>query len=91
MHGDAMLFVREDAVEATWSIIEPILGNATPVLVYEPGEWGPAEADRLVPISEGGIIRKRRLRLQLGFTRYNKLFTTVLQARDLLRIARIYH
>ena len=47
MHGEAMLFVREDAVEAAWSIVEPILGNVTPVHSYEPGEWGPTEADRL--------------------------------------------
>jgi glucose-6-phosphate 1-dehydrogenase len=47
IHGDAMLFVREDAVEAAWSIVEPVLGNATPAHVYEPGAWGPAEADRL--------------------------------------------
>jgi glucose-6-phosphate 1-dehydrogenase len=47
MHGDALLFVREDAVEAAWSIVEPILGNATPVHSYKPGAWGPTEADRL--------------------------------------------
>jgi len=47
MHGDAMLFVREDAVEAAWSIVEPILGNETPLYPYQPGSWGPAEADRL--------------------------------------------
>jgi glucose-6-phosphate 1-dehydrogenase len=47
MRGDEMLFVREDAVEAAWSIVEPILDNAVPVHAYEPGSWGPAEADRL--------------------------------------------
>jgi glucose-6-phosphate 1-dehydrogenase len=47
MHGDGMLFVREDAVEAAWSIVEPILGDVTPAHVYEPGAWGPAEADQL--------------------------------------------
>ncbi len=45
MHGDATLFVREDSVEAAWSIVEPILGNVTPVHPYEPGTWGPAEAE----------------------------------------------
>src|SRR6202171_4941956 len=29
MHGDAMLFVREDAVEAAWAIVDPILASAT--------------------------------------------------------------
>ncbi len=47
MRGDPTLFVREDAVEAAWSIVEPILGDASPLLDYEPGGWGPAEADRL--------------------------------------------
>jgi len=47
MHGDAMLFVRQDAVEAAWTIVEPILGNATPIHPYEPGTWGPAEAGHL--------------------------------------------
>jgi glucose-6-phosphate 1-dehydrogenase len=47
MRGDALLFVRQDAVEAAWAIVEPILGNVTPVHAYEPSTWGPAEADRL--------------------------------------------
>ncbi len=47
MHGDALLFVREDGVEAAWSIVDPILDSATPLHVYEPGTWGPGEADRL--------------------------------------------
>jgi glucose-6-phosphate 1-dehydrogenase len=47
MHGDAMLFVREDAVEAAWAIVDPVLGNTTPLEEYEPGSWGPHEAIRL--------------------------------------------
>jgi glucose-6-phosphate 1-dehydrogenase len=47
MEGDAMLFVREDAVEAAWSIVDPILGTVTPVHEYQPGTWGPSEADQL--------------------------------------------
>jgi glucose-6-phosphate 1-dehydrogenase len=47
MHGDALLFVREDAVEASWAIVEPILGFSVPVHEYQPGSWGPPEADRL--------------------------------------------
>jgi len=47
MAGDAMLFAREDAVEAAWAAVQPILGNATSIHEYEPGTWGPAEADRL--------------------------------------------
>ena len=42
-----MLFVREDAVEAAWAIVDPILANATTLHQYEPNSWGPREADRL--------------------------------------------
>jgi glucose-6-phosphate 1-dehydrogenase len=48
LHGDAMLFVREDEVESAWRVVEPILGDATPIHEYEPGTWGPAEAAALV-------------------------------------------
>jgi len=47
MEGDATLFAREDGVEAAWEIVEPILGNVDPVCFYEPGTWGPAEAEVL--------------------------------------------
>ena len=47
MHGDTLLFVRSDAVEAAWAIVEPVLGHATPLFDYEPGTWGPMEADGL--------------------------------------------
>jgi glucose-6-phosphate 1-dehydrogenase len=47
MRGDKMLFVREDAVDAAWAIVDPVLGDATPVHEYEPGTWGPPEADQL--------------------------------------------
>jgi glucose-6-phosphate 1-dehydrogenase len=47
MAGDGTLFAREDEVESAWQIVEPILESSTPVHEYEPGSWGPAEADRL--------------------------------------------
>ena len=47
MAGEGLLFVREDAVDAAWAIVEPILDNVTPVREYKKGTWGPAEADRL--------------------------------------------
>ncbi len=47
MEGDALLFAREDGVEAAWRVVEPILGNATPVHPYACGSWGPADADAL--------------------------------------------
>ena len=51
LRGDAMLFVREDEVEAAWAIVEPVLGHAAPVHEYEPGTWGPAAADAIAPES----------------------------------------
>ena len=47
MAGDPTLFAREDAVEAAWEVVDPILGSATPVHEYEPGSWGPTEAAAL--------------------------------------------
>ena len=49
MKGDATLFAREDYVEEAWRIVEPVLGNATPVYEYEPGTWGPPEAAEIAP------------------------------------------
>jgi glucose-6-phosphate 1-dehydrogenase len=48
MHGDQLLFVRQDAVEAAWAIVDGILGaDTTPLHSYAPGSWGPPEADAL--------------------------------------------
>jgi glucose-6-phosphate 1-dehydrogenase len=54
VRGDTTLFAREDAVEAAWRVVDPILENdVTPLHEYEPGTWGPAEADRIIG-GEGG-------------------------------------
>jgi glucose-6-phosphate 1-dehydrogenase len=45
--GDPLLFAREDCVEAAWGIVEPILGDVTPVHMYEHQTWGPLEAGGL--------------------------------------------
>jgi glucose-6-phosphate 1-dehydrogenase len=45
MQGDATLFAREDYVEEAWRIVDPVLKAGTPVHEYEPGTWGPKEAD----------------------------------------------
>jgi glucose-6-phosphate 1-dehydrogenase len=49
MAGDATLFAREDYVEEAWRIVDPALKAATPVHEYEPGSWGPTEAERVTP------------------------------------------
>lgn len=53
MRGDSTLFTRSDEVEAAWRIVDPVLKGwaaypDTPVFGYEPGSWGPAEADQLL-------------------------------------------
>jgi len=48
MEGDGTLFVREDSVEAQWRIVDPILGNVTPIHEYDQKSWGPPEADQLI-------------------------------------------
>ena len=47
MKGDALLFVRQDEVEAAWAIVDPILGDVVPVHPYGNGTWGPVEANCL--------------------------------------------
>ena len=47
MSGDGTLFAGQDGVEAAWAVVQPILGSVTPVHLYEPGTWGPPEAEKL--------------------------------------------
>jgi glucose-6-phosphate 1-dehydrogenase len=47
MEGDTSMFAREDSVDAAWAVVEPILGDVTPVHEYAAGSWGPVDADRL--------------------------------------------
>jgi glucose-6-phosphate 1-dehydrogenase len=48
LDGDRWLFARQDTVEAAWSVVDPVLGDATPLHPYARGSWGPNEADRLL-------------------------------------------
>jgi glucose-6-phosphate 1-dehydrogenase len=43
--GDQSLFAREDSVEAAWRVVDGVLDDQTPIHAYEPGTWGPPEAD----------------------------------------------
>ena len=52
MVGEATRFTRQDGVEQTWRIMQPLLDAPPPVHVYAPGSWGPAEADGLVEGSQ---------------------------------------
>jgi glucose-6-phosphate 1-dehydrogenase len=48
LHGNHTLFTRQDAIEETWRVVQPLLDDPGPVHPYEPGTWGPAEAMDLV-------------------------------------------
>ncbi|BDG02341.1 glucose-6-phosphate dehydrogenase [Anaeromyxobacter oryzae] len=47
--GDSFRFAREDYVEEAWRIVDPAIKTGTPVYPYEPGTWGPREAEGMVP------------------------------------------
>lgn len=53
LKGDASLFTRADSIELAWKLVDDIFAgweseHAPPLAFYEPGSWGPAEADKLV-------------------------------------------
>ena len=48
MAGDGALFTRQDAVEAAWAVVDPVLSDHHPALPYAPGTWGPTAADALI-------------------------------------------
>ena len=48
LQGNASLFTREDGVEETWRIVQPLLDDPPPVERYDRGSWGPKSADRLL-------------------------------------------
>jgi glucose-6-phosphate 1-dehydrogenase len=51
--GDATHFAREEAVEETWRVVQPLLDAPPPVEVYRPESWGPRAAEPLAS-SVGG-------------------------------------
>lgn len=48
MAGNGALFTREDAVEAAWAVVDPVLNNHPQVVSYRRHGWGPKEADALI-------------------------------------------
>ncbi|NYF78992.1 glucose-6-phosphate dehydrogenase [Granulicella arctica] len=57
MMGNQRRFARQDYVEQSWRILDPILSHEAPVHTYEPGTWGPSEADVLTAEYEGWFNR----------------------------------
>jgi glucose-6-phosphate 1-dehydrogenase len=70
LEGDASLFTRQDSVEETWRIVQPLLDAPPPVEPYKPGSWGPASAEKLLdghpswrdPWLHSHATRRHRLR-----------------------------
>ena len=52
LSGNRSLFSREDAVEAAWTVVDPVLSRHQPVHPYEIGTWGPQEADSLLDVDD---------------------------------------
>ncbi|MBV9353033.1 MAG: glucose-6-phosphate dehydrogenase, partial [Mycobacterium sp.] len=48
MRGDSSQFTREDDVEETWRIVQPLLDTPPPIEPYTPGSWGPSGTDTLL-------------------------------------------
>ena len=53
MVGDGALFTSQDAVEAAWTVVDPVLVAHRAALPYAPGSWGPSSADALIA-ADGG-------------------------------------
>ncbi|HKB52382.1 MAG TPA: glucose-6-phosphate dehydrogenase, partial [Ramlibacter sp.] len=53
MAGERALFTSQDAVEAAWAVVEPVLTVHPPALSYQPGTWGPRAADALIAEDAG--------------------------------------
>jgi glucose-6-phosphate 1-dehydrogenase len=51
--GNQRPFVREDAIEESWRVLQPLLDAAPPLHTYAPGSWGPGDAERLAASSGG--------------------------------------
>jgi glucose-6-phosphate 1-dehydrogenase len=61
MAGNGALFTRQDAVEAAWTVVDPVLRRHEPVHAYEAGSWGPGEAETLIA-QDGGWHNPERSR-----------------------------
>ncbi len=55
LRGDPGLFGRQDSIEAQWAVVDPILGDSTPVYEYARNTWGPREAVRLIEGDDGWL------------------------------------
>jgi glucose-6-phosphate 1-dehydrogenase len=57
--GDGTLFPRQDVIEETWRIVQPLLEDPPPAEPYAPGSWGPESCEELVA-ADGGWVAPRQ-------------------------------
>jgi glucose-6-phosphate 1-dehydrogenase len=51
LDGERWLFAQQDTVEAAWRVVDPVVGDVSPVVTYAPGSWGP-DSSFLLPAGE---------------------------------------
>jgi glucose-6-phosphate 1-dehydrogenase len=59
MAGDDMLFSSEEAIDAAWTVVDPVLKTHRRVRSYLPGSWGPKASDELIA-ADGGWLNPER-------------------------------
>jgi glucose-6-phosphate 1-dehydrogenase len=52
LNGERWLFASQDTVEASWRVVDPVVGDVVPVHPYTRGTWGPDQATTLLPTGE---------------------------------------
>jgi glucose-6-phosphate 1-dehydrogenase len=55
IHGNPIRFARQDYVEEAWRIVDPVLDSVTPIYPYQPGSWGPPQADDIADAVGGWV------------------------------------
>jgi glucose-6-phosphate 1-dehydrogenase len=48
LDDDRTLFLRQDAVDRAWAVVQPVLDDPPPVHEYAAGTWGPPQAADLI-------------------------------------------
>jgi glucose-6-phosphate 1-dehydrogenase len=55
IRGDHALFGSEEGVDASWRIVDPVLPPDLPLYEYDPGSWGPTEAEAVASAAGGWL------------------------------------
>ena len=51
---------RSDSVDAAWAVVDSMLDDPSPFYPYEPGTYGPGEADDVIARHGAGAVRSRQ-------------------------------